>query len=60
MYGEWCGICDFVDVCVDYGGVNVFHVCLEFYVVYDAGVCVCVVVCCLFLTSWCCLLCVVL
>ena len=33
MYGEWYGVCDFVvllvvEVCVDYGGVNVFHVCL--------------------------------
>ena len=63
MYGEWYGICDFVvlsvvEVCVDYGGVNVFHVCLNFGV----GVCVkvsgvvCLVVYCLFLTSWCCLL----
>ena len=46
-----------VDVCADYGGVNVFHVCLNFVVVYGVGVCVnvCgVVVCCLFLTSgWC-------
>ena len=23
-----------VEVCVDYGGVNVFHVCLDFCVVY--------------------------
>ena len=61
VYGEWYGVCDFVvlsvvDVCADYGGVNVFRVCLNF------GVCVsvcgvCVVVCCLFLTSGCCLLC---
>ena len=34
MYGEWYGVCDFVvlsvvEVCVDYGGVNVF-VCLYF------------------------------
>ena len=68
MYCEWCGVCDFVvlsavEVCVDYGGVNVFHVCLNFGVVYGVGVCVnvcgvvCVVVCCLFLTSGCCLLC---
>ena len=31
MYGEWYGVCDFLvlpvgEVCVDYGGVNVFHV----------------------------------
>ena len=45
------------------GGVNVFHVCLNFSVVYGVGVCVnvcgvvCIVVCCLFLTSGCCLLC---
>ena len=66
-YGEWYSICDFValsfvEVCVDIGGVNVFHVCLDFGVVYGAEVCVhvccvvCVVVCCLFLTSRCCLL----
>ena len=34
MYGEWYGVCDFgvvsvVEVCADYGGVNVFHVCLK-------------------------------
>ena len=23
-----------VEVCIDYGGVNVFHVCLDFCVVY--------------------------
>ena len=64
MYCEWYGVCDFVvlsvvEVCADYGGVNVFHVCLYFGVVYSVGVCVnvCVVVCCLFLTSGCCLLC---
>ena len=33
MYGEWYGACDFVvwsvvEVCVDNGSVNVFHVCL--------------------------------
>ena len=33
MYGDWYGVCDFVvfsvvEVCADYGGVNVFHVCL--------------------------------
>ena len=45
MYSEWYSVCDFVvfsvvEVCADYGGVNVFHVCLNFGVVY--GVCVCV------------------
>ena len=58
MYGEWYGVCDFVVLSVvDYGGVNVFHVCLDCGVVYGVGVCVnvCVVVCCLFLTSGCCL-----
>ena len=42
-----------------YGGVNVFHVCLNFGMVYGVGVCVnvCGVVCCLFRTSGCCLLC---
>ena len=65
IYDEWYGVCDFVVlsvVCVDYGGVNVFHVCVDFGIVYSVGVCVnvcgvvCVVVCCLFLTSGCCLL----
>ena len=50
-----------VDVCADYVGVNVFHVCLNFGIVYGVGVCVsgvvCVIVCCLVLTSGCCLLC---
>ena len=65
MYCEWYGVCDFVvllvvEGCADYGGVNVFLVCLNFDVVYGVGVCVnvcgvvCVVVCCLFLTSGCC------
>ena len=56
MYWEWYGVCDFfvlsvVEVCADYGGVNLFHVCLNFGVVYGVGVCVnvcgvvCVVVC---------------
>ena len=52
MYGEWYGVCDFVvlsvvELCVDYGGVNVFHVCLHFGVIYGVGVCVnvCGVVC---------------
>ena len=36
-----------------------FHVCLNCGIVYGVGVCgvVCVIVCCLFLTSGCCLLC---
>ena len=34
MYCEWYGVCDFVvlsvvEVCADYGDVNVFHVCLN-------------------------------
>ena len=66
----WClcfVVLSVVEVCADYDGVNVFHVCLNFGVVYGVvlpvGVCVnvcgvvCVVVCCLFLTSGCCLLC---
>ena len=68
MYCEWYGVCDFdvllvVDLYANYGGVNVFHVCLNVGVVYGVGVCinvcgaVCVVVCCLFLTSGYCLLC---
>ena len=68
MYCEWYGAFDLVvlsvvEVCADYGGVNVLHVSLNFGVVYGVGVCVnvcavvCVVICCLFLTSRCCLLC---
>ena len=35
-------VCNFVvlsvvEVCADYGGVNVFHVCLDFVVVYGVG-----------------------
>ena len=52
MYCEWYGVCDFivlsvVEVCADYVGVNVFHVCLNFGVFYGVGVCVnvCGVVC---------------
>ena len=47
-----------VEVCADYGGVDVSHVCLNSGV-YGVGVCVnvCVVVCCLFLTYGCGLLC---
>ena len=29
-----------VEVCADYGGVNVFHACLNFGVVYGVRVCV--------------------
>ena len=36
MYCEWHGVCDFVVLSVvDYGGMNVFHVSLNF-----GGVCV--------------------
>ena len=43
MYEEWYGVCDFVvlsvvEICVDYGGVNMFHVCHDFFcVVYLLG-----------------------
>ena len=52
MYSEWYGVCDFVvlsavEVCADYGGVNVFHVCLNLGVVYGVGVCVNVCFLCL-------------
>ena len=68
MYCEWYGVCYIVvllvvKVCADYVCVNVFHVCLNFGIVYGVGVCVnvCgvvyVVVCCCFFTSGCCLLC---
>ena len=45
MYCEWHSVCDFVvllagDVCVDYDGVNVYHVCLDFSVVYGIKVCI--------------------
>ena len=70
MYCEWYRVCDFVllsvvEVCADYGGVNVFHVCLNFGIVYGVRVCinVCGVVCCcmlivsyvwvLFVVLWC-------
>ena len=49
-----------VEVCSDYGGVNVFHVCLKFVDVYGVGACVnvccvvCVVVCFLRLGVVCC------
>ena len=61
MYCEWYGVYDFVvlkvvEVCADYGGMDVFNVCLNFGVVYGVGVCgvVCVVVCFLRLCVVCC------
>ena len=67
MYCEWYGVCDFVvlsvvEVCADHGGVNVFHGCLSgwrclwCWGLWQACGLVCVAVCCLFLTSGCCLL----
>ena len=29
-----------VEICIDYGGVHVFHVCFDLCVVYGIGVCV--------------------
>ena len=57
MYCEWYGVCDFVvlsvvEVCVDYGGVNVFHVCLNFGVIYGVR-CLCQ---CLWCSLCCCML----
>ena len=48
-----------VKVCVEYGGVYVFHVCFDLCVVYGVDVCgaVCIVESRLFLTSGCCMLC---
>ena len=42
MYCEWYGVVvlSVVEVCAEYGGVNVFHVCLNFGAVYGVGVCV--------------------
>ena len=42
MYCEWYGVCDFVvlsvrEVCTDYGGVYVFHVCFDLCIVYGVG-----------------------
>ena len=44
MYGEWYGVCDFVvlsgvEVCVDYGGMNVFHVCWCFCQCLSCSLC---------------------
>ena len=56
----WCKFVVFsvVEICIDYGDMYVFHVCFDLCVVYGVGVCglVCVVECCLFLASGCCLL----
>ena len=62
MYGEWYGVCDFVvlsgvEVCVDYAGMNVLHVCLDFCVNVCGVVCgvicvVCVVCVVVRLRSW--------
>ena len=45
-----------VEVCVDCGGVNVFHVCLDFGIIYGVGGCVnvCGVVmcCCMLFVSY--------
>ena len=43
MYDEWYGVCDFVvfsvvEVCADYGDMNVFQGFLDFCVVYGVGV----------------------
>ena len=41
-----------VELCGDYGGVYVFHICFDLCVIYGVGVCVnvcgvvCVVICC--------------
>ena len=64
---EWYGVCDFVvfsvvEICVDYDGVHVFHVCFYLCIVYGVGVCVdvfgviCVIEWSLFLPSGCWLL----
>ena len=48
------------EICVDYGSVKMFQICLDFCIVYGVGVCViirgvlCVVVCRLFFRSGCC------
>ena len=51
MYCEWYGVCDFVvllvfEVCADYVGVDVFHVCLNFFLrlLWCWGLCQCL--CC--------------
>ena len=68
MFREWYGVGDFVvlssvEACADYCGVNVFHVWLNFGVVYGFVVCVnvcgvvCVVACRLSFTPGCCMSC---
>ena len=63
MYCEWYGVCDFVvlsvvEVCADYGGVNVFHVCPNFggiYGVGGGGLCQCLwcsLCCCMLFVSY--------
>ena len=60
-YCEWYGVCDFVvlaavELCADYGGVNVFHVSLNFGIVYGVGVlCQCLwcnLCCCMLFVSY--------
>ena len=61
MYVDWYGVCNcvvfsVVEICVDYGGVYVFHVCFDLWVVNGVGICVdvcslvCVVECICFLS----------
>ena len=59
MYCEWYGVCDFVvlsvvEVCAVYGGVNVFHVCLNFGVsLLCWGLCQwCSLCCCMLFVSY--------
>ena len=61
MYCKWYVVCHFVvltvvEECADYGDVNVFHVCLNFGVVYSVGVCVkclwCSLCCCMLFVSY--------
>ena len=47
----------FVEICVDYGGVFVFHVCFDLCIIY--GVWVCVNVCVRCFVSYVCVLFVV-
>ena len=54
MYGEWYGVCDFVvlsvvEVCADYGGVNVIHVCLWCWGLWQCMWCS---LCCCMLVSY--------
>ena len=52
VYVEWYGVCNLivksdVEICVDYGGMYVFHVCFNLCVVYGVVIYVdvCGVVC---------------